>query len=433
MEQKIKFKAHTQKQYDLVTSKEELTIGATGTQWGKSMAGSFWMLNQIALSRSSKDNFLLMSPTYKIMQQSMLPYFLRVMEGLGEYRKTESFFELKDGRRCYFRTETDPDSIVGIPNCRAYWLDEAGKVSLYFHENIKARAASVGATGLYTTSPYSRNWLYRDYIKKKEKGELENVRLIKAASWENPFHTLHSPINRARMRAEMDPRRFDMLFGGEWGKQTGLVYDCFDDAANIIAPHKLPNGTIFYAGVDWGHTEPFVIVVRAITPDHQHFQVAEFYKTGLTIVDQVRIAQQKKSVWNIEHFFCGHERPENILMFNQAGCSASPVPEKNIQPGTDLHYELIKTRCYKVFAGSSPYTIDEYETYHYPEPVDLKPDQDSDDQGPVGQNDHCMSANRFVTLKTYRSMLKYKPFTPSDERDINKAETQESRLKKLIS
>jgi hypothetical protein len=427
----VDFFPHSDKQEALIVSNSDLTIGATGTQWGKSSAGAIWLKIQIHKFKEPGTNFILMAPTYKIMQQSMLPYFLLVMRGCGTYHKATGEFELNDGRRVYCRTETDPDSIVGIPRVKAYWLDEAGKVGLYFHENIQARAASVGARGLYTTSPYSRNWLWRDYIKPLEAGKLTGITYIKAASWENPYHTLSSPLAREKMRMEMDPRRFDMLFGGQWGKQAGLVYDCFDDELNVCEPFRLPNGTIFYAGVDWGHTEPFVIVVRAVTPDGMHYQVSEFYKTGLTILDQIRIAKQKWGTFNIKHFFCGHERPENILLFNQNGLPASPVAEKDIQVGTDIHYQLIKTRRYKVLKGTSPYTLDEYETYHYPEPTDLKPDQDSEDQLPVGQFDHCMSANRFVTLRTYRSTQRFRPFTPQNEEERGKAETQEMRLKRL--
>lgn len=430
----LDFTPHSDKQQDLIFSDNDLTIAATGTQWGKSIAGSMWMLRQMADFKHKDDTFVLMAPTYKIMIQSMLPYFLRLMElqGIGEYKKSEATFNCYDGRKVYLRTETDPDSIVGIPQLRAYWLDEAGKVSLYFHENIQARAASVGAKGLYTTSPYSRNWLFKNYIRPSEQREIPGVRLIQAASWDNPFHTLSDPKNRDKMIAQMDIRRFEMLFGGLWGKQAGLVYDCFEDDLNIIDPFRLPNGTEYYAGVDWGHTEAFVIVVRAITPDHQHYQVSEFYKTGMTVIDQVRIAKQKQATFGIKHFYCGHERPENILLFNQNGLPSTGVPEKNIQPGTDLHYELIKTRRYRVFKDSSPNTLDEYDTYHYPEPEDLKPDDKSKEQGPVGQNDHCMSANRFATLRTYRSGLTIKPFVPDDGTDSSKKETQDAKFKRLF-
>lgn len=421
------FNAHSEKQFNLIKSKSRLTIAGTGVQWGKSIAGSYWMLMQLAEFTDKEDTFLLMAPNYKIMSQSMLPYFVRLMNGfgLGEYHKADAAYVLWDGRTVYCRTATDPDSIVGIPRVRAYWLDEAGKVPLYFHENILGRAATVGARGLYTTSPYSRNWLFKDYIKPKEKGELPDVTLIRAASWENKYHTLYHLEERQKMQAAMDPRRFEMLFGGEWGKQTGLVYDCFDEELNTCDEQRLPPGTIYYAGIDWGHTEPFVITVRGITPDNQHYQVSEFYKTGMTVPEQAAVARQKMVTYNIRHFYCGADRPENILLFNQKGIPAVAVPEKDIQVGTDLHYELIKTRAYKIFRGTSPHTIDELETYHYPEPKDLDPDKNEKIGTPVGQNDHCVqlgspietidgpkpieriqAGNLVLTRKGYKPVLK---------------------------
>jgi hypothetical protein len=423
------FEPHSDKQFELIQSDYGLTVAGTGTQWGKSQGGSLWFKRQMWRFTDRQDNFLMIAPTFKIMNQSMMPYFLGYLRGYGRQNKAESLFEMHDGRIVYFRTETDPDSIVGIPKVRAYWGDEAGKFSLYFWENIQARAAAVGALGLLTTSPYSRNWLYRQIIRPKHDSPnaLPHIKLIQAASWENPYHTLHDPEKRRLLRLQMDPRRFDMLFGGEWGHMAGRVYDCFDEDANICEAFKLPPGTLFYGGIDWGHTEPFVIVIRAITPNKEHYQVAEFYKMGMTVPAQMLIARQLMQIWGVKRFYAGHERPENIELFCQNGIPTEGVPEKSIQPGTDLHYELIATRKYKVFKDTSVYSLDEYESYHYPEPEELGPDDDAEDQSPVGQHDHCMSANRFITLRTYKTNLK--PFARSSD---SAQETQRNRLARLM-
>jgi hypothetical protein len=63
---------------------------------------------------------------------------------------------------------------------------------------------------------------------------------------------------------------------------------------------------------------------------------------------------------------------------------------------------IIKTCKYKEFRGSCPHSSDERETYHYPEPEELGPDDDSKELLPVGQNDHCMDVDRYLTLMTYR-------------------------------
>lgn len=407
-----------------------MTIGATGTQWGKSQAGSLWMKRQIHTFTEKTDNFILMAPTYKIMQQSMLPYFLNYMRGMGHYNKGESIFEIGNGGIVYFRTETDPDSVVGIPRTRAYWLDEAGKVSLYFWENVQARAASVGALGLLTTSPYSRNWLYRNFIKPNLAGGLPQVSLIQAPSWENPYHTLSNVENRRRMREMMDPRRFDMLFGGEWGQMVGLVYDCFDESENICDEFRLPEKTKYYAGVDWGfNPDPFVVKVRAITPDGNHYDISEFYKTGMTLSDMVLYAKQVKRTFPGVRFLADPSQPGSIEEFNRNGIPTEGA-DNDINRGVGLHYELIKTRAYKIFRGSCPYTLDEIETYHYPEPQDLGPDDNAKEQKPVGQNDHCMDVDRYITITTYRTRIKSSSQLSQDETD--RSESQRQRLARLM-
>lgn len=392
------------------------------------MIGGIRMKRRMHTFTDPRDAFIITAPTYKILSQSTLPAFMALMQGWGTHNKKEDVFEMHRGGRCYLRTETDPDSIVGITNVQGVWGDEAGKYRLYFWENMQARADFLKCPIDLTTSPYSMNWLFKDVIKPALAGKRDDVLYIKAASWENPYHSLYDAENRKQKRATMDPRRFDMIYGGEFGQMQGLVYDCWDEDQNLVDPVRLPPGTLFYGGIDWGFTEPFVLVIRAITPANDHYQVYEFYKTGMTIPQIIELAKQQFQIFGIKRFYTGHDRPENILLFNQNGLPTEGVPEKDIQVGTDLHYELINTRRYKIFRNTSPYTLDELSVYHYPEPLDLKPDQHAKEMKPVGQNDHSLSANRFVTLKTYRSGSRKSPHSPGDTRQ---AETQEQRLARL--
>ena len=212
----------------------------------------------------------------------------------------------------------------------------------------------------------------------------------------------------------MDPRRFSMMYGGEFGRMEGLVYDCWSDEENICEGFELPAGTKYYAGVDWGYTDPVVIKVRAVTPDGRHYGISEFYKSRMTISDIIVVAKQKKKVFGIERFYCDPSQPGNIEEFNRAGLTAVGAPN-DIRRGIDLHYELIKTRRYKEFRGTCPHSIDEREQYHYPEPKDLQPDQDNKEQLPVDQANHCMDVDRYLSMATYRHS-KIRPISPTGEK-----------------
>jgi hypothetical protein len=421
------FIPHSEKQERAIASQKRILLCGTGTQWGKTNVGAVRMKIKLHTYTDKADNFLITAPTYKILSQSTLPAFLRFMHGCGTYNKKEDVFEMQKGGRVYCRTETDPDSVVGITNIRHIWGDEAGKYRLYFWENLQARADFLGCQVDLTTSPYSLNWIWHELIKPTRDGLRDDVEVIQAASWENPYHSLYDQGRREQKRATMDARRFQMIYGGEFGKMAGLVFDCWDNDENFIDAIPLPPGTKFYAGVDWGFTDPFVLKVRAITPEGNHYGVSEFYRTGLTLPDMIEVARQKKKTYGIQTFFADPSQPGHIEEFNRNGLACQGA-DNDIRRGIDLHYELIKTRKYKEFRGACPYSQDERETYHYPEAQDLKPDQDSKELMPVGQNDHCMDVDRYITISTYRSGLKHQPKTPAE---TSRAETQEARLRRL--
>lgn len=376
---------------------------------------------------SPSDNFLIVAPTYKIMQQSTLPEYLKVMHGFGTYSKADAVFKIDGGGNVYCRTGTDPDSIVGITNIRHIWADEAGLLSLYFWENIQARAAFKEAPITLTSSPYTMNWIYKQIVRPrmKDSAARQDVELIQAASWENPFMPT-SVIDNAR--ANMDPRRFNALFGGEWERMSGLVFDCFDEIENICEPFVLPTGTRVVAGVDWGYTHPYVVVVRAITPSGNHYQIGEFYQTELTIDKKVDVARRMKAAFNIDTFYCDPARPDDIASFNVAKLGAVGA-ENDIRTGIDIHYELIKTRRYKIFKGSSPHTEDEQELYHYPRPEDRGADKDDVEEMPVDKDNHALDANRYVSISTHRNDgQRRKPFQMES---ISKEEDVYKRLERL--
>lgn len=378
-------------------SSKPITICSTGIQWGKSTVGAMFIKMLMHKYTDARDNFLITAPTYKIMQQATLPEFLRVMEGCGEYSKVDAVFKMHHGGTCWMRTGTDADSVVGITNVRGAWGDEAGLFSLYFHENIQARASIKEAPIIYTTSPYSLNWIYTDYIRPKLKGKLaEDVEIIQARSNENPFFPA---AEYERKKRTMDPRRFNMIYGGEYHKIEGLVYDCFDQDVHVIPRKELDHKTVYVAGVDWGFTNPSCIMVLAVTPTDGVFLVHEVYKSGQTINDLVEIAQKLKSLYNIERFYCDPSSPHNISEFNKHKLTALGA-DNDIRPGIDAFYEMIRNNKFHVFDGKAPHFLDEISIYHYPAPVDVTADKDIKETLPVKQSDHaCLVGDSKIMTK----------------------------------
>jgi hypothetical protein len=195
----------------------------------------------------------------------------------------------------------------------------------------------------------------------------------------------------------------------------GLVYDCIDD--DIELPEfNHPTGTKYYAGIDWGHNDPFVLVVRAVTPQGFHVQLSETYKTGLTPSEVVEICQAKHALYEFKMAYCDPSQPGMIKELQRAGVPAIGA-NNDILVGIGAQYELIKTGRYKILKGTGPYTLDEFNTYHYPEPTDLKPDQDAKPDKPVDQHNHCMDANRYVSIHTRDIHKKKAPHVPTEKKN----------------
>ena len=405
-----RFRPHSQKQYDAIMSDKLITLLATGIQFGKSVSGALRLKIAMHKYTDKDDNFIMMAPNYKVMQQSCLPAFLSIMEGLGKYHKVDACYTMNGGGTCFMRTATDPDAIVGITNVRHIWGDEAGLYSLYAWENMQARASFMEAPITLTTSPYSLNWVYRELIKKKD--TRKDIVVVQARSDENPYF----PITEYnRKKDTMEAKRFNMMYGGNWEKMEGLVYDVFSEDIHIIDPFTLPPGTRFKAAIDWGHTHPCVIKVRGITVEGFHYDVDEVYQTGMTITDVIKMCKHLNNLWGIDTFYCGPDRPENIKELNRAGITAGAANNDVIR-GCDLHYELIKSGKYFVFRGRCPHTVDEYGMYHWPSENDLGPDQDGKERNPVKQFDDAMDCGRYLTVSTYHiGVNKRQARTPQGE------------------
>tara|TARA_R110000796_G_scaffold99871_1_gene208286 strand:- start:1459 stop:2775 length:1317 start_codon:yes stop_codon:yes gene_type:complete len=426
------FTPHSQKQELALFSEKRIVLCSTGIQWGKTTVGASFLKMRIHEHPGESCNYIVTAPNYKILQQATLPEFLKVMEGCGTYKKVDATFELYSGACVYFRTATDPDSIIGITNVYGIWGDEAGKYPYYFWINLQGRANFKQCPIILTTSLYSFNWVCKELIREHERGLRDDIHLCQAESRENP-HFPEEEYQRAKKK--LSPARFAMMYGGRPAKREGLVYDCFDDNINIVEPFSLPEGTRVYAGIDWGYTQPFSCAIFARLPSDHFVLVAEVYQTRMTLSDIIDVLKQRKQIWNIQKFYAGPDQPGYIQELNKAGlfCEAA---NNDVKKGIDVVYSLIKESRLKVFKDQAKNILDEFENYHWPELKDLKPDQDDSDPNPVKQDDHGMDSVRYCLISVAHKRLERFSPTSVNENDFGKKpknETIEQKLKRLKS
>lgn len=388
------------------TSDKKIIVMSAGIQSGKTLTGALWSGTQ-AIASDRGLNTIICAPTYKVLHQATLPGFLGIWEKYGDFKKGLFEFRWNHGVTTYIRSLTDPNAMEGITNVNAIHLDEGGLISRYAWENVEGRAAFRQAPILITTTPYALNWLYAMWLE-WDSGKRDDVDFIQFLSTDNPFFPKEE---FERQKKLLDPRRFAMKYCGQFGKMEGLVFENL----NLCDPIPLPPGTRFYAGVDWGFTNPTVITIRALTPDGTQYRVAEFYQSKMTIDETVQVCQQRKQLYNIELFICDPSSPHNIDALNRGGCPAIGG-NNDIRAGIDQHLQLMNEAKFFIFESENPIGLDEYSTYHYAEPKELKIDDDAKEQLPVKSNDHGIDADRYVTMHLAQGQDKTHAYIPDNSR-----------------
>lgn len=399
-----------------------------GIQTGKTTIGGAWSTREAfnykpPNGKLSEDTGIIAAPTYKILQQATLPKFLSINLGYGTYNKQENVFSYPWGFKVYMRTATKPESMEGISNCRYVWLDEGGMVPRYFYENCMGRVARLLGRVLVTSTPYAMNWL-AELAEGALKGTRDDTRLVQVRCIDSPFFP---KSEYERQQKLLDPRRFAMKYMGQFGKMQGLVYEDLP----MVQSHMLPQGTKFYFGCDWGHTDPFVLVVRAVTPDQVHYRVDEYYKVGMIASQMFDVVLSKHALYNFQHGWGDPSRPEYIKELSNRGIPISPG-NNDIRIGIDKQLELMRTRRWFMFEDMCPNGKDEYETYHYPEPKEAAFDQDQKEQNPVDANNHGCDADRYCTMGILESVgtgVKIMPVLPSMKDQLHG--DQQSRIEAL--
>lgn len=420
------FEPHSDKQEEALFATKRITLCSTGIQWGKTTIGALKLKLLIHENPGEGCNYIVTAPNYKIMEQATLPALLKVMEGCGTYRKADAIFELHSGALIFCRTATDPDSVVGITNVYGIWGDEAGKYPHYFWINIQGRSRFKQCPIILTTSLYSFNWVCKELIRQVERGQRDDVHLCQAESRENPYFP---EAEYEAAKKTMSPSRFAMMYGGRPSRNEGTVYDVFDEDTHVVQPFALPSATLYYAGIDWGYTQPFACVVVARLPNGRCFVVGELVKSKMIIDDIIEALSQLQKIFGIQRFYAGPDQPGSIKALNKSGLSCSAA-DNNVKDGVELVYGLLKSAELKFFYDKTPVLLDGMENYHWPELKDLNPNQDEKDPNPVKQDDHALDALRYCMVSIAKKKVDKQGIKRPENKQPNQ-ETVEQRLKRL--
>lgn len=219
--------------------------------------------------------------------------------------------------------------------------------------------------------------------------------------------------------------RYLRLRKGIWAAAEGLVYDEWNPSIHVLSRSQLKDLGIFdshgmlnrsavrrvLASVDWGWTNPGVILVWAIDGDGRMYLIHEIYQTQQDINWWIEQGKQLQQQYRIEQWVCDPAEPSYIDQFKKYGLHAHGGVN-DIAPGISQVQSRLKLAgdgrprlfCYEQalrvrdearVAAYQPFSVQsEILEYVWPKAKDGQPVREV----PVKINDHSLDALRYMAL-----------------------------------
>lgn len=407
-------------QTQVIDSLSRFIAVVCGIQSGKTVVGSIWLCAEIwkAHEMGIHGDWLIAAPTSKIMEQSTLPKFKAFFpKDWGEWKEGKQFFTLpwdnpETGEKCrlYVRSTDNPDWLEGVTLVGA-WMDEAGLMPQTVWVNIQGRLSVASKHGLgraiITTTPYASKWIRREFYKRAKEGD-PNFAYF---SWKSNLNPGFPQAEYDRMKASLPEAIFKRRYEGQFVTMEGLVYPDFDYDTHVVKPFEIPANWMRFGGMDFGHSQPTVLLCVAEDPvEHIYYVFREFYKTE-TLLSHISNFLTNEP---LKYVLADPQGAQAIAELNKFyRHSEVRAAENKVDIGIERIATLLKEKRLKFFSNVEN-TLNEIEEYHYPAPSDEK--QDKPDK-PVKKDDHAMDALKYAFSRQLTSLYPYKNQVKTGIRD----------------
>lgn len=290
---KLRLDLH-QGQRKLWDSEARFNAAIAGSQAGKTILGPPWLHREIQLCGTG--DYLVVSPSYKLLARKALPAFRRYFEDLlrlGEYHAGAAEFRFsEDGARrtfeetdngephppttVFFGHAQDPESLESA-TAKAAWLDEAGQKAFKLEswEAVLRRLSLAQGRILITTTPYNLGWLKQKIWDKWKAGD-PDIEVVNFPSTANP---LFPKEEAARAKRDLPYWKYAMFYLGLFTRPAGLIYDSFDEEQHVIPRFAVPNHWQRYLGLDFGRVNTAALFY-AEEPGTNRLYLYREYKAG---------------------------------------------------------------------------------------------------------------------------------------------------------
>lgn len=354
-------------QAEVIASQADIVGMQAGSQSGKTVLGPLWIKNEMELR--GPGDYLVVAPTFPLMEPRLLPEMKELfvsLTGWGIYRTGFHRFESDeqiDGRPAYrilLGSGVNPDSLESS-TVKAAWIDELAQTQFprASWEAIQRRVAINNGRILFTTTLYDVSSWYKSEIYDRWKDGDAHFDIIQADSISNPAF----PIERYEQARQSLPWwKFRMFYQGVYEKPTGLIYDCFNEEAQIIPRIAIHDDWPRYVGHDFGPQNTAAIWL-ANDPGTGHFYLYRSYWRGNLTVGQHAEEFKRLSEGETIRTRAGgsHQEEEIRYAYTAAGWPIQEPTIKNVEAGIDRAYSFVKDKLF-VFSDQHDF-LNELLTY----------------------------------------------------------------------
>ncbi len=277
-----------------------------GTRSGKTAFAPWWLWREI--KAKGPGDYLVAAPNYPLLEKAAYSYLLDAFStklGIGKSNGgAKGRIEItKAGERELWGADQDrptrimfghadaPESLEAA-QYKAAWLDEAGQKQFKREswEAIQRRLAIDKGRAIFTTTPYSLNWLKTEVYDRAKRVEDAKAKKLPFAAIDADYEAVNFisidnpafPLDEwERARGTMQPWKFNLFYMGIFTRPAGAVFDCFDRDTMVCRSFVIPEHWVRYTGVDFGYpNHSTVYVAEEVSQIEQEGQPQRLFNTG---------------------------------------------------------------------------------------------------------------------------------------------------------
>jgi PBSX family phage terminase large subunit len=343
-------------------------------------------------------------PTFPMLKNTTLREFFKFCpkEVIYKHNRTDHSIQLINSTEIIYLAgdnEKDIDRARGLTLGAAY-LDEVRMSQEYAWEIVLSRLRHQKGSrrAWITTTPKGFDWLYRlFYLKKDKQGNpLKNASdyaIFGGSTLDNPYTP--EEYKQTLLDTYVGAFRKQEIYG-EFVGYEGLVYPNFRPDTHVLERMPIEFKEVV-AGIDFGFTNPMVILVVGFDTDGRAYVIDEFYERKIMVDEEGLIPVLKKYLkkYGIEKVYCDPSEPQYIELMRRHGLP-TVAAENDLMPGIaemSARLEVQKDGRPRLYIGKNCVnTLTEIQQYRYPEGSEGKPVQEK----PLKIFDHAMDSLRYV-------------------------------------